>query len=715
MVEEFVNWNAVSESDKKIIKQKIDAMLDKLNIISDEVLQCKVVGCKNVNHKRKLDVIFRLLKEVLIESTASYRFSRIRKYKIIPGWNDYVKNVHAVARTHFLIWKQNDKPLDGEYLDNMKESRAVFRSALEYCKKNEQAIRKKKILESFKNKRYDEFWRDINGIKKCDEIYPGSIDNESDPQMIANNFSDMYRKILDKSQKGCPSLRNVENNLNEPQSKFVNRRISKSAILEAIKSLKCSLGFDYIHSNHLKVCTDMYVEAIATLFSSFLLHEYSPGDLLSGIINPTVKDRFKSLGSSANYRPVMISSVFFKLFEYCLIFKMKEFVDFNDRQHGFREKYSTSTACFVLKETVLEYTRSNSKVYACFLDISKAFDSVNHEILIGKLLKLGIPSMYVNMIRSWYSKQYVKVRYKNKYSHEWLVCNGVRQGGVLSGFLFNVYIDDLLNKLSNLSIGCKLGLHSSNVIAYADDLVLLAPSATSLQSLLDVTNRELSRLDLRLNEIKSKVMIFSSQRQKVKMTKSITIDNKSMQVVNSIKYLGYEIVDNLCNNKDIDFRRSKFYSEFNQILRKFCDLDRNVKLLLFKQYCLQIYGAELWFGGSVSLGSLKQFAVGYHKAIKKLIGVSYHESNHYSCQEARMLMFDHYLSSLKIDFFFRLYMHPCKFMRKVFEYLSVSSVFFNEICDMVKCKYGIDDLIDNDIDAIHSRIIYTQNHETPMR
>ena len=239
-MEEFVNWNAISESDRKNIKQKLDEILGESNIINDEVFQCRVVGCKNVNHQRKLDVIFRLMKEVLIESTASYRFSRVRKYKIIPGWNDYVKNVHAIARKHFLIWKQNDKPLFGEFVDNMKESRAAFRSALEYCKKNEQDIRKRKILESFKNKRYDEFWRDINGIKKCDEIHPGSIDNESDPQVIANNFSDMYRKILDKSKKGCSTLGDMKDNLCEPQSKVVNGRISKSAVQEAIKVLKYS-------------------------------------------------------------------------------------------------------------------------------------------------------------------------------------------------------------------------------------------------------------------------------------------------------------------------------------------------------------------------------------------------------------------------------------------------------------------------------------------
>ena len=552
-------------------------------------------------------------------------------------------------------------------------------------------------------------------IKKGDEKYPGSIDNESNPQMIANNFSDMYRRILDKFQRGCSSVENVKNNLREHQYKIENGRISKSVVREAIKLLKCSIGFDNIHSNHLKVCTDMYIEVLAMLLSSFIAHEYSPDNLLKGIINPTVKDRFKSLSSSDNYRPVMVSSVFFKLFEYCLLFKMKEFVKLNDRQHGFREKYSTSTACMVLKETVFEYTKSNSKVYACFLDISKAFDSVSHEVLITKLLKVGIPSIYVNMIRYCYSNQCVKVRYGNKYSFEWLVCNGVRQGGVLSGFLFNIYINDLLNELSNLSIGCRLGIHSSNVIAYADDLVLLAPSATSLQLLLDVTERELSSLDLKLNETKSKVMIFSLNRQMPNLTRSIIVYNKPMHVVNFIKYLGYEIVYDLSNSKDIDCRRSKFYSEFNQVLRKFCNLEKNVKLFLFKQYCLQIYGAELWFGGNVSHNSLKQFAVGYHKAIKKLIGVSYHEGNHYSCQEAQTLTFEHYINSMKINFFFRISMFPCNFMKKVFGYLSVSSVFFNEICELVRRKYDINDLIDNDKDAVYSRILYIQNHEIPMR
>ena len=77
----------------------------------------------------------------------------------------------------------------------------------------------------------------------------------------------------------------------------------------------------------------------------------------------------------------MNSSTFLKLFEYCLLNKISPYVNLNDRQHGFRQKYSTSTACFLLKETILSYMNANLIVIACFADISKAFDSVTFKIL----------------------------------------------------------------------------------------------------------------------------------------------------------------------------------------------------------------------------------------------------------------------------------------------------------------------------------------------
>ena len=130
---------------------------------------------------------------------------------------------------------------------------------------------------------------------------------------------------------------------------------------------------------------------------------------------------------------------------------------------------------------------------------------------------------------------------------------------------------------------------------------------------------------------------------------------------------------------------------------------------------MQFYGAELWFGDPRSKGALKQFAVGYHKAIKKLLGLSYHESNHYACQQAQLQLFDHYLNKLKIQFLFRLYFSPCLFLEKLMVYLCTSSVLFNEVKLFCNDLYQINDLFDNDRQAVVSRLLFVQNHERQMR
>ena len=221
--------------------------------------------------------------------------------------------------------------------------------------------------------------------------------------------------------------------------------------------------------------------------------------MIRGIVTPVIKDKLGDCTSSSNYRPIIISSVFLKLFEYILLSKIEPFFKLNDRQHGFRKNHSTSTACLTLKETVMYYLNANSTVYACFVDIRKAFDSVCHDILFRKLNDLGIPTCLINIMRYWYDNQFVKVKYNSFYSSEWKLSNGVRQGGVLSGHLFNIYIDSLLERISDMKVGCKLSIIQSNIVAYADDIVLLAPSAHSLKLLLDEACQEASQLNLEFN------------------------------------------------------------------------------------------------------------------------------------------------------------------------------------------------------------------------
>ena len=151
------------------------------------------------------------------------------------------------------------------------------------------------------------------------------------------------------------------------------------------------------------------------------------------------------------------------------------------------------------------------------------------------------------------------------------------------------------------------------------------------------------------------------------------------------------------------------------MLRNFSFTDTKVKLFLFKQYCLQIYGSELWFSDCCSASPLKHFEIGYHKAIKKILNLSYHESNHYACQEAQVLTFQHFINKSKIMNALRILKRPCNFISKLNDYFSLSSVFFYHVYDILEKVYNLDSLLHNDIDAIMSRIVFIQNHENQMR
>ena len=151
------------------------------------------------------------------------------------------------------------------------------------------------------------------------------------------------------------------------------------------------------------------------------------------------------------------------------------------------------------------------------------------------------------------------------------------------------------------------------------------------------------------------------------------------------------------------------------MLRKFSFADVRTKLFLFKYYCLQMYGADLWLESRGTKTIIKQFTVAYHKAIKKILGLSSHESNHYACQEARLFTFMHLLNKMKIISVLRLFQSPCSYIAKNLSFFRISSIFCNKTKELFYKEYGIKDIFDNDKDAIISRIMFTQNHEETMR
>ena len=151
-----------------------------------------------------------------------------------------------------------------------------------------------------------------------------------------------------------------------------------------------------------------------------------------------------------------------------------------DNQFGFKPAHSTDMCLFLLKQAILQYNIHGSPVFVAFLDASKAFDKVNHYILFKKLTESNVLEIFVELFGNWYSSQHLCVKWDTAYSKFYPVSNEVKQGIVLSPFLFAVYTNQLSQTLNRLNIGCFIGQHCLNNILYADDIWSIATSCKGL-------------------------------------------------------------------------------------------------------------------------------------------------------------------------------------------------------------------------------------------
>jgi len=148
-------------------------------------------------------------------------------------------------------------------------------------------------------------------------------------------------------------------------------------------------------------------------------------------------------------------------------------------------------------------------VFGCFLDTSKAFDRVSHLKLFSKLLEKDLPPVIIRMLFSWYRDQKPSVLWHKTRSESFSVSNGVRQSGVLSPILFIIYIDQLLTRLEAQAVGCYWSHYFVGAFGYADDIVLLAPSASALRMMLNTCCQFANDHNLLFNPGKTQLVRFS--------------------------------------------------------------------------------------------------------------------------------------------------------------------------------------------------------------
>ena len=351
------------------------------------------------------------------------------------------------------------------------------------------------------------------------------------------------------------------------------------------------------------------------MLNSLIVHNIIPHEMLSGTIVPIPKNKRKSLNDSSNYRSITLSSIVGKLMDNAILIKHQDSLKSSDYQFGFKRAHSTTQCTFVVKETVEYYRRNHNDVYAMFLDASQAFDRVNFVKLFKLLIKKGLCQLITCFLLKLYTKQCLKIRWGTSTSEEFKVCNGVKQGGVLSPLLFSIYMDELIERLKRSGVGCYIGNMFMGAFCYADDCNLLAPTLFSMKNMLDIVSKLGKDFDMKFNPTKSQFIVFSDDKSPC----NITFDDASITSVECANHLGCPI--SVCNgNEHILQCKHDFISKANCVISNFASCTVHVKYKLLKSFCLSLFGCVLW---NLSSKSVDIIYTAWRVIVRKLLNVSY--------------------------------------------------------------------------------------------
>ena len=211
----------------------------------------------------------------------------------------------------------------------------------------------------------------------------------------------------------------------------------------------------------------------------------------------------------------------------------------SDQQFGFKRGHSCADCSFALKTTIDHYMeRGNTNMFVCTLGLSKAYDRVPYYRLFSKLLDIGAPVYFVRMLSVWYDQQRMHVKWKEKLSDVFKMSNGVRQGSVLSPGLFNVYMNDMIEKLQSSGYGARIGHLYVGCLAYADDISLLSPTRYGMQRMLDTCSVFAEENGLVFNSRKSICTVFVKNRRLRLVDPKVSLNETVLPFKTFINHLG---------------------------------------------------------------------------------------------------------------------------------------------------------------------------------
>ena len=606
-----INWSNIV-SNEQDVNQSFNLFEHKINELIDKYIPLIKTTKKDLKQQLKPWITLDIQKSIARREKLRKKYIKAKNFEIKEEYHKKYKDL----RNHIVMLCRQSKK---NYYQN-------------YFTENANNIRNT--------------WKGIKtiiNIKDNRKTQPTSliIDKEitNDPKKIANEFNKYFSSIASQLQnkiykEGCDFSKYLENS---NEHNFFIKPTNKHELIIIINKIitnKAS-GPHSVPNDILHLIKQNITEPLAEIINlSFVNGTYFNNLKISKVL-PFYKDKGSKL-ECKNYRPISLLSNINKIIEKIMYNRLYNFLEkFNciyENQFGFRSHHSTNHALISLTEDIRNAIDDNKFACGVFIDLQKAFDTVDHEILLKKLEHYGIRGISNNWFRSYLTnrKQFVSINGFD--SNEVIMKLGVPQGSVLGPLLFLIYINDL-----NIAIKYCKTTH------FADDtnLVLTNHSPKKLQKQLNIDLRLLTSWlranKISLNSSKTELIIFRHPNKPLNYDFKIKINGKKLIPSRFVKYLGILIDSNLNWSFHIEVLTTKLSRAIGMLSKIRHYVSKNtLRMIYFGIFSsLLTYGSQIW--GQTKNKHVKRIENLQNKAIRVIHFAKFNAPSNQLYKESRIL------------------------------------------------------------------------------